>query len=407
MRHYLPAIIILLVSCCAPKEPMSELTDRVFALAKTQYTALDARVPDDRMAYSFENGKPKDSKISWWTSGFFPGTLWYIYEYTGDDAIRAISEKQNAKLDGIIEEKTHHDIGFQVNCSFGNKYRLTGDPASLEMMKLAAAKLCTRFNPVVGCTRSWDPGKKWNYPVIIDNMMNLELLMAASRLTGDDSFAQVARTHANTTMKNHFRPDASSYHVVAYDEETGAVIKKQTHQGFCDASAWSRGQAWGLYGFTMMYRETKDPAYLEQARKIAAFILPLRPKDGVPEWDFNAPGTRHAMDMSAEGAPDAEVFGWKEGDPVPRDASAGAIIASALIELSGFTSGRESRRYCNTAEKILRTLASPEYLAPEGENGNFLLMHGAANLPAWDGVDIPLNYADYYFLEALLKYSKI
>ena len=386
---------------------MENLTERVFELAKAQYTALDARVPDDMMAYTFENGQPRDTRLDWWTSGFCPGSLWYIYEYTGDESVRAIAEKETARLSGIVEMKTHHDIGFQVNCSFGNEYRLTGKTECLEIMKAAAAKLCGRFNPTVGCTRSWDPGKKWNYPVIIDNMMNLELLMAVSRLTGDDSFEKVARTHANTTMRNHFRSDASSYHVVSYDEQTGSVLKKQTHQGFCDESAWSRGQAWGLYGYTMMYRECKDPAYLEQARKIAAYILSMLPEDGVPEWDFNAPGTSHAMDMSAAGAPDATVFKWQEGDPVPTDASAGAITASALVELSGYTSGRESRKYLKTAEKILRTLASPEYLAPAGDNGNFLLRHGAANLHAWNGVDIPLNYADYYFLEALIKYSRL
>ena len=396
---------VVALSACTPAEPMSRLTERVFERAEAQFTALNARLPEDKMPVTFENGEVKDGKLNAWTSGFFPGSLWLVYEYNGEDRFREMAEKQTAKLDGIVSMKTHHDIGFQVNSSFGNGYRLTGRPEYLEVMRAGAEKLCGRFNPVVGCTRSWDHKKQWNYPVIIDNMMNLELLMAVSRLTGDDAPAQVARTHANTTMKNHFRADYSTWHVVAYDEETGAVLSKQTSQGFCDESAWSRGQAWGLYGYTMMYRETGDPAYLAQARAIAGFILPLLPEDGVPEWDFNAPGTAHAMGMDAAGAPKAEVYKWKEGDPVLRDSSAGAIIASALIELS--TYGDEGGVYLATAEKILRTLASPEYLAAEGENGGFLIKHGVTNLHGWSGVDIPLTYGDYYFLEALLRWKAL
>ena len=405
MKSVLLAAILFLLSSCSSPEPMSQLTERVFARAEAQFTALDAALPSNRMPVTFENGEFKDGKLNGWTSGFFPGSLWLVYEYSGDQKFREMAERQTAKLDGIVEMKTHHDIGFQVNSSFGNGYRLTGKPEYLEMMKAAAAKLCTRFNPVVGCTRSWDPGKRWNYPVIIDNMMNLELLMAASRLTGDDSFAQIARTHANTTMKNHFRPDYSTWHVVAYDEETGAVLKKQTSQGFCDDSAWSRGQAWGLYGYTMMFRESGDSTYLAQARNIAAFIIPLLPGDGVPEWDFNAPGTAHPFGMDAKGAPKKDDYKWQEGDPVLRDSSAGAIIASALIELS--TYGDPDGLYLKTAEKILRTLASPEYLAEEGENGHFLIKHGVTNLHKWSGVDIPLTYGDYYFLEALLRYKSL
>ena len=401
---FLATILLAFISGPA-QEPMSQLTERVFSRAEAQFTALDARLPEDKMPVTFENGEPQNGKLNGWTSGFFPGSLWLVYEYTGDGRFREMAERQTAKLNGITAMKTHHDIGFQVNSSFGNGYRLTGKPEYLDMMRSAAVKLSQRFSPVVGCTRSWDPGKRWNYPVIIDNMMNLELLMTVSRLTGDGSLAAIAKTHSNTTMRNHFRDDFSTWHVVAYDEETGEVLKKQTSQGFCDDSAWSRGQAWGLYGYTMMYRESGDTAYLAQARGIASFILPLLPEDGIPEWDFNAPGTAHAMGMDAKGAPKPEVYKWKEGDPVFRDSSAGAILASALIELS--TYGDADGLYLSTAEKILRTLASPEYLAPEGENGNFLIRHGVTNLHGWSGVDIPLTYGDYYFLEALLKYRRL
>lgn len=407
MRQLFSLAILLFAAGCVSVNPVKQTADRVFEEAVTQFTALDARLSPEQMPITFEDGRAKDGLLNEWTSGFFPGSLWLVYEYTGKPEILEMAKRQTAKLDGIIGMDTHHDIGFQVNSSFGNGYRLTGDPAYLEMMKAGAEKLSTRFSPVVGCTRSWNPGKRWNYPVIIDNMMNLEILTKVSALMGEEKYLDIARTHANTTMKNHFRPDASTWHVVAYDEETGAVEKKQTSQGFSDESTWSRGEAWALYGFTMMYRETGDEAYLEQARKVAAYIIPMLPKDGVPEWDFNAPGTKHAFGMDAVGAPKASDYKWRPGDPVLRDSSAGAIIASALAELASFTSGKESKRYHKTALKIARTLASPEYLAAPGENGGFLLKHGVTNLHKWSGVDIPLTYADYYFLEALQRLLKL
>ena len=407
MKSLIIAAILLLIPGCNSGKSIKKTADMVFERAVAQFTALDARLSPEQMPITFDNGQVKDGKLNDWTSGFFPGSLWLVYEYTGNPDILEMAKRQTAKLDGIIEMHTHHDIGFQVNSSFGNGYRLTGNPAYLEMMKAGSEKLAGRFSPVVGCTRSWNPGKRWNFPVIIDNMMNLEILAEVSHLTGEEKYMDIARSHANTTLKNHFRPDASTWHVVAYDEETGAVEKKQTSQGFSDESTWSRGESWALYGFTMMYRETKDPAYLEQARKVAEFIIPMLPKDGVPEWDFNAPGTKHAFDMNAVGAPKASKFKWRPGDPVLRDSSAGAIMASAFVELSTFTPGKDGKRYLKCAERILRTLASPEYLTAEGENGGFLLKHGVTNLHSWSGVDIPLTYADYYFLEALLRYLRV
>jgi len=405
MAIILLAFIILFSTACIGSESMDKLTKRVFERAQVQFTALNANVPDNKIPVTFEDGENKFGKLNDWTSGFFPGCLWLVYEYTKDPAFKEMAEKQTEKLDGILKLKTQHDIGFQVNNSFGNGYRLTGNETYQEMVVGGADKLAARFNPIVGCTKSWESRSEWNYPVIIDNMMNLEILANAMRITGDKKYIDIAKIHANTTMKNHFREDGSCFHVLLYDEETGEVLKKQTHQGFCDASTWSRGQAWALYGFTMMYRETKDLAFLVQARRIAAFILPMLPWDGVPEWDFNAPGTKHAFNMSAEGAPKADEYHWHQGDPVFRDSSAGAIMASAFVELSSFTQGKESADYIKTAETILRTLASPEYLAGEGKNGGFLLKHGVRNLHRWNGVDIPLTYGDYYFLEALLRFD--
>jgi uncharacterized protein YyaL (SSP411 family) len=193
---------------------------------------------------------------------------------------------------------------------------------------------------------------------------------------------EIAITHANTTMKNHFRPDGSSYHVVDYNPQTGNVISKITAQGYADESAWARGQAWGLYSFTMCYRYTKDKKYLDFAEKIAKFILnnPNYPKDGVPYWDFNAPNIPNA----------------------PRDASSGAILASGLIELSSYTNDK----YLKQAIHIVKSLASDDYTAKFGENGYFVLKNSVGSLPMGNEVSVPLNYADYYYIEALLELKK-
>jgi hypothetical protein len=272
-------------------------------------------------------------------------------------------------------------MGFKMYCSYGTGYRVTSDPAYKEVLIQSAKTLSTRFNPVVGCIRSWDHHKEqWGFPVIIDNMMNLELLFAATRFSGDSSFYKIAVSHANTTMANHFRSDYSSYHVVDYDTATGKVVKKNTHQGYADESAWSRGQAWGLYGYTMCYRETGDPVYLQQAEHIAAFILhhPNLPKDKVPYWDFNAP------DIPNE----------------PRDASAAAVMASALYELSRYSSHK--KEYLTVANTILQSLTA-NYRSAIGGNKGFLLLHSTGSKPSNSEVDVPLNYADYYYLEALLR----
>jgi unsaturated chondroitin disaccharide hydrolase len=319
-----------------------------------------------------------------WTSGFFPGELWYLYEYTNNNKWKTEAEKFTA---GMEREKTNggtHDMGFKINSSFGNGYRLTGDPHYREVIIQSAKTLATRFNSKVGSIRSWDHHKEqWAYPVIIDNMMNLELLFEAAKLSGDRSLYNIAVSHANTTMKNHYRPDYSSYHVVDYDTATGHVRQKQTAQGYADGSAWARGQAWGLYGFTMCYRETKDNAYLNRAEHIAEFILhhPNLPADLVPYWDFNAPNIPNE----------------------PRDASAAAIMGSALYELSTYSN---KAAYRKTADKIMKSLID-HYRAKTGEDKGFLLLHSTGAKPAKSEVDVPIIYADYYYLEALLRIKKL
>ena len=314
-----------------------------------------------------------------WCAGFFAGNLWQLYEYSGDskwmDQAKAFTHiMESEKTDG-----GSHDVGFKVYCSVGNAYRLTHDEHYKEVIIEAAKTLSTRFNPIVGSIKSWD-NKKWKYPVIIDNMMNLELLFEATKLSGDSSFYKIAVTHANTTMKNHYRADYSSYHMVNYDPETGKVLRKQTVQGYADESAWARGQAWGLYGFTMCYRETGNKVYLTQAENIAKFILnnPNLPKDLVPYWDYNDPAIPN----------------------VPRDASAAAIMASALYELSTYSTN--GKFYSTTADKILNSL-NANYQAPLGADKGFLLLHSTGHKPGGSEIDVPIIYADYYYLEALLR----
>jgi len=365
---------------------------KVFADAEKQTKIMLDEIPKARSANpdlvsprTLNKGELKVVASRDWTSGFFPGELWFLYEYTGKKEWKQQAENFTANME---REKTNggtHDMGFKVYCSFGAGFRLTNDPYYKEVIIQSAKTLSTRFRPITGTIRSWDHSSdKWAYPVIIDNMMNLELLFAATQLTGDSSFYKIAVTHANTTLKNHFRPDNSSYHVVGYDSLTGNVIKKSTHQGYADESAWSRGQSWGLYGYTMCYRFTKDKKYLEHAEKIAAFILdhPNMPKDLVPYWDFNAPDI-----------PNEE-----------RDASAGAILASGLYELSIYS--KNGKLYKEKADKIVESLTN-NYRSPIGENKGFILLHSTGSRPSNSEVDVPLSYADYYYLEALLRSKKL
>ena len=364
---------------CSGEETMPELTKRVFDIAEKQYIMMDTRLKDDTMPRSMDSeGNFIDSNLRWWCSGFYPGSLWYIYEYTGNGQVRALAEKNTEKLDVLKIKGTDHDLGFQMNCSFGNAYRITGDERYAEPIRTSAEVLAGRFSPVTGVIKSWDfvnKGRDWKYPVIIDNMMNLEHLYNAGSLFGLDTLKTIALTHANTTMANHFRPDYTSWHLVDYDPETGAVRSKETVQGFSDSSAWARGQAWALYGYTMMFRMSGYDCYLSQAENIADMLLKRLPEDGIPYWDFDS-------------------------DMIPddyRDASAAAIMASAFIELSTLCNSPKKAAYLETAEKQLRTLASDEYLAQPGENCNFILRHSVGSLPGNSEVDVPLTYADYYF----------
>ncbi|MCU7552757.1 glycoside hydrolase family 88 protein [Chitinophagaceae bacterium LB-8] len=333
---------------------------------------------------TIEEGSLKMVKSGDWTSGFFPGILWMLYQHTGNGHWKQDAEKFTALLEKEQWNGDSHDVGFKIYCSFGNGYRLTNNPHYKDVIIQSAKTLVARYNSKIGAIRSWDFRRdQWQFPVIVDNMMNLELLFAATRLSGDSLYYQVAVHHANTTLKNHFRQNFSSYHVVDYDTLTGEARRKMTFQGYADESAWARGQAWGLYGFTMCYWETKDKRYLQQADSIASFILnnAALPKDGVPYWDFN--------DRSIPA--------------VPRDASAAAIIASALFELSQYSS--QGARYKKIAGKMLESLTN-HYRSKPGDHSGFILLHSTGHKPANSEVDVPINYADYYYLEALLRSGK-
>ena len=319
-----------------------------------------------------------------WCSGFFPGGLWYLYELTGNKKWAAQAENYTLPLEKEKMNAGTHDMGFKMFTSFGNGLRLTNNATYRDILIQSARTNIKRFNPITGVIRSWDHSRdKWANPVIIDNMMNLELLFWAFKETKDSAFYKVAVSHANTTMKNHFRPDFSSYHVLDYDVQTGAVVKKNTHQGYAHPSAWARGQAWAWYGYAVCYRETGKKEYLNLAENIAQYILnhPRLPSDLVPYWDFDDPKIPH----------------------VPRDASAAAITASALYELANLQPYKKTY-YQGFADKILASLSSSDYLAPVASSTHgFLLNHSTGGLPNGFEIDAPIVYADYYFLEALVR----
>lgn len=368
---------ILLSSCSSP-----QLTEQVFTQSEKQYRGMLEKI-------LHSDGLPRTTNSAGaihlvrsrdWTSGFFPGSLWYLSEYTNDIYWQQQAEKYTEILEKERFNDSDHDIGFRIFCSYGNGYRLTKNPKYRNIIITSAKTLSTRFNPTIGSIRSWD---RWTFPVIIDNLMNLELLFWAAKETNDTAMYNIAYTHAITTLNNHFRDNYSSYHYVQFDTLTGGVIEKKTHQGYSDKSSWARGQGWALYGMTMIYRETQDSLFLNQALGIAEFIMSneVMKKEGVPYWDFDDPAI-----------PDA-----------PRDVSAAAVICSAMYELSGYAPEQQKIKIERFADHIFKNLASDRYMAETGSNNNFLLMHGTGFKPKDKEVDVPLNYADYYFLEAAMR----
>ena len=321
-----------------------------------------------------------------WCSGFFAGSLFYLYQLTNDKSWLKQSKRFTEALDSIQYLKWHHDVGFMIGSSYLNNYRLNPTKAYKKVIIQTAKSLCTRFRKKAGVIQSWnvDRGwqskRGWSCPVIIDNMMNLELLFEATRLSGDSTYWKIAVSHADKTMENQYRPDGSCFHVVDYDPTTGAVLHRQTAQGYADNSAWARGQAWSVYGYTTCYRYTHDRKYLDRAVKSLNFMMqnPNLPDDLVPYWDFDAPNIPNE----------------------PRDASTAACVASALYEMDTYL---PDNGYATLADRIIHSLSTPAYRPALGKNGCFLLMHSVGSIPHNNEIDVPLNYADYYFLEALTR----
>jgi hypothetical protein len=385
----LTAIILITQSFKTKRNNSSDFICENVKFAVGQYGLQTAIIEKSGMILNprtYIDGEIKYVSPHSWTSGFFPGSMWYLYELTGDEKWEKLGRKYTEALDSVKYLTSHHDVGFMIGSSFGNGLRLAGIESYKEVIVKAAQSLSTRFRPVAGIIQSWDvtngwqAERGWECPVIIDNLMNLELLFDATRFSGDSLFYNIAISHADKTMENHFRPDYSTWHVVDYSLKDGSLRNKHTAQGFAHHSTWARGQSWAIYGYVVCYRETGNSKYLTQAEK--AFNAVARhinmPKDGIPYWDYEAPNIPNAL----------------------RDASSAAIMASALYELSSYS---ESEYYKGWADKILESLASPAYRATVGENGYFLLKHSVGSIPHSAEIDVPLSYADYYFLEALKR----
>lgn len=367
---------MLLLCSCSERSSLKHTLHGALETAVAHYKAQAEYMEgfEGQLPRTFEKGEIKRTNPRNWVSGFFPASLWLLYQHTGDEQLREAAELFTRRLEELKDYRGTHDLGFMVFCPFGNAYRLTGDNYYKQVIEQASASLASRFNEQVGCIRSWNTSRKEHpeedFIVIIDNMMNLEMLEWVG------SYEHITRRHADTTIKNHFRDDYSTYHLVTYNELTGAITDKRTAQGRHDESAWARGQAWGLYGFTMMYRMSGEKRYLQQAEKIASFLLPRITEDVIPNWDLDA----------------SEQM---------EDSSAAAIMASAFIELYTIT---DNERYLDIAERQLRELCTEQYMAAPGQNGNFLLKHGVGHYTAGTEVDVPLSYGDYYFIEASLRY---
>jgi len=386
----LSMIIGLFASFAFSQQRLSPDKEITYCIKHADKTLQAIPTNDKNLPRTIENGSAEWKYVNYhdWCSGFWPGILWNLYETTHDKKWKVEANKFTQELTPIVNHSGFdHDLGFTIFNSFGNGYRLTKDPAYKLVILKAADSLATLFNPKIGTILSWlGMVKKMNWPhnTIIDNMINLELLFWASKNGGSRHLYDIAVKHAETTMHNHFRPDFSAYHVVVYDTVSGKKIKGVTHQGYADNSMWARGQSWAIYGFTMCYRETRKSEFLDFAQKVADVYLKRLPADKIPFWDFDDPAIPNA----------------------PKDASAAAVSASALLELSGFVKDKaKAAYYKNLAVAMLKELSSAKYQS-RNVNSAFLL-HSTGHKPAGTEIDASIIYADYYYLEALIRLKKI
>lgn len=369
-------------------DPVLKMMPKVFDRAEKQTTVLLQGMGDSQ---KFPRSLNSDGSLRLvnpddWTSGFFSGVLWMIQEYTGSAEWKEKAIASTLRLESLRHFKGHHDVGFMLGCSYGNALRLSPEDSQRAVLRDGAAALATRYRPEVGLIRSWDY-KPYNYPVIIDNLMNLELLSWSAKNGGDTKHLEIAISHADKTLANHFRADGSAYHVLDYNPKTNRLYAIHAGQGADPRTAWARGQSWAIYGYAMMFRETKKPEYLAKAASVADFVMnhPNLPEDKIPYWDF----------------------GVEPGPKTPRDASTAAVMAGGLIELSSLMPDGKGAKYLDFARAQLLSLGSPVYLAEEGKNGGFVLMHSTGHIPEGHEIDTAIGYADYYFLESLLRYRAL
>ncbi|KAA5825189.1 glucuronyl hydrolase [Algibacter amylolyticus] len=378
-------IVILVTSCFSEKKEAASLNlDKILEsnVLKTKET-LKTLVSADSFPRNVEKGSRnwKLVGVKDWCSGFWPGVLWYAYEASGDEYIKKEAEKFTLPIKQIAySSASDHDIGFQVYCSFGNGYRLTGNTEYKEVMLAAADTLATLYNPIVGSIHSWPMKPQYPHNTIIDNMMNLELLFWAAKNGGSKRLYDIAESHAEVTMKNLVRPDYSTYHLGAFDNKTGAFLRGVAHQGYADNSMWARGQTWGIYGLAFSYRETGRDDFLDTSIKLADKFLERLPQDGIPFWDFDDPKIPNA----------------------PKDASAAAIAACGMLELANFVKEDALKnKYYNAAKGFIDLLSTDKYLS--GNKNQGLLLHSTGHHPKNSEIDEPIIYADYYYMEALLR----
>lgn len=399
------AIALSIVSCNEKKSEKDIFIDESVQFAEEQTNLLLKEVGEptgeNYPRTMNDEGKLVTTNMYDWTPGFFPGNLWYIYELSNDTTWRNVAEKWTNTLEPLKTFTKHHDLGFMIYCSYGNAERLAPKPEYKDIIIQSAKSLSSRFSEKTQTIKSWnyrkawDDSTEWFYPVIIDNMMNLEMLFYASKISGDKQFYDVAVKHADATLKNHFRDDFSTYHVVNYDTITGGVLNQATCQGFSDNSTWSRGQAWAIYGFTMVYRETGDKKYLDAAEKAADWYLKHLPADLIPLWDFN---------VGEEGyIPGKMSYAVKFQEKL-KDVSAAAIVCSAFFEMGEIT---KNKMYTDKAIEMLHTLSKAPYRAKLGTNADFILTESVGSIPHINEINKPLVYADYYYLEALVRYKNL
>lgn len=328
-----------------------------------------------------------------WTNGFWTGELWLAYEYTGEEAFMkaalAQTESFRSRLEHGIGTDTH-DLGFLYSLSCVAAYKLSGNERARETALMAADRLMERFREKGQFFQAWGKiGDLDNYRLIIDCLLNLPLLYWASETSGDPVYAKKAMAHINTAARVLVRPDNSTYHTFYFDPATGKPLRGVTHQGYSADSAWSRGQAWGIYGTALSYRYTKDPEYLELFERVTGYFLEHLPKDLIPYWDF--------------------IF--TDGSREPRDSSAAAIAVCGMLEMAKYLPREKNACYTAAAKKIMKQLVEKcAVKSPEESDGQ--LKHGVygRKTPYNDCIDHGIDecnlWGDYYYVEGLTRMDR-